>query len=60
MLELLLTPRQDGRTTVLVLHSRIATRTALDHYRRQWRAALAALAATLVPAGPVRLAGRHR
>lgn len=55
--ELLLTPRPDGRTTVLVLHSRVPTRAALDHYRRQWRAALAVLATALAPG---RLAGRPR
>lgn len=52
--QLMLMPKSGDRTTVLVEHSLVATRTGVEHYRRQWRAALTALADALPASRPAR------
>ncbi|MEZ5294075.1 MAG: hypothetical protein R2745_23535 [Vicinamibacterales bacterium] len=44
IVEILLSPRTDGRTTVHVDHDRLPSRGAIETLRPQWKAALAALA----------------
>lgn len=45
--QLMLMPKSGDRTTILVEHSLVSTRASVENYRRQWRAALTALANVL-------------
>lgn len=56
--ELLLTPRADGRTLVYVTHGKLRSREEVERHRRLWRPALAALAADVGAATPRRRARR--